>query len=111
VIIDSTFLPFTKSQTMRVHLAPDVAQQAGLPEKAVLKLYDRRWTDDRRYGENSWSPSRESAACARWRAIASGELKDDFEEISRDDWSEAHEEEAYRRLCKVSADAFLAAYR
>ena len=74
-----------------------------IPEEvAVLKLYDRRWVDDRKYDDEPWSPAREEAARARWKAIASGELVDDFDTINPDDYTQSHEEEQYRRICKVS---------
>lgn len=101
VCIDHVFLPFTKSQTLRVDILYPLASELGLPNKAILKLYDRRWIDDRRFDEQPWSPARELAAQARWKAIASGEIEDDFERMSEDDYNELHEEEQYRRLCKV----------
>ena len=50
-----------------------------ISEMAVLKLYDRRWIDDRKFDDEPWSPAREEAARARWKAITSGELVDDFD--------------------------------
>ena len=98
VHIDHVFLPFTKSQTLLVDIP---ASELGFPDKAILKLYDRRWIDDRRFDEEPWSSARESAAQVRWKAIASGQIEDDFDDTSEDDYSELHEEEHYWRLCKV----------
>jgi hypothetical protein len=73
---------------------------------AVLKLYDRRWiqVDNRKFDDEPWSPAREEVARACWKAIASGELVDDFDTLNRDpdDYTPSHEEEQYRRICKVS---------
>ena len=105
VHVEHVFLPFTKSQTMRVRI-PHSSSSAGsisLPEEvAILKLYDRKWIDDREFHETPWSPAREEAARARWKAIASGELVDDFDTLNPDDYTPLHEEEKYRRICKVS---------
>ena len=103
VRIEHVFLPFTKSQTMRVRvLHPSAGRSPDIPEMAVLKLYDRRWIDDRKFDDEPWSPAREEAARARWKAIASGELVDDFDTLNPDDYTQSHEEEQYRRMCKVS---------
>ena len=107
VHVEHVFLPFTKSQTMRVRILHSSSSAGStlpnIPEEvAVLKLYDRRWVDDRKYDDEPWSPAREEAARARWKAIASGELVDDFDTINPDDYTQSHEEEQYRRICKVS---------
>lgn len=101
VRIDHVFLPFTKSQTMRIDMLSPPASELWFTEKLILKLYDRRWIDDRRFDEQPWSPARESAAQARWKAIDSGEIEDDFDRTSEDDYDEHHDEEQYRRLCNV----------
>jgi hypothetical protein len=106
VHVEHVFLPFTKSQTMRIRIPPSSsAGSSTLPDipegVAVLKLYDRRWIDDRKFDDEPWSPAREEAAQARWKAIASGELVDDFDRLNPDDYTPSHEEEQYRRLCKV----------
>jgi hypothetical protein len=67
----------------------------------VLKLYDRRWIDDREFDNQPWSPALEEAAQERWKAIVSGEIMDDFDTLDPDDYSQSHEEEQYRRICKV----------
>lgn len=106
VHVEHVFLPFTKSQTMRVRILHSLAGGSTLtdiPEElAVLKLYDRRWIDDRKFDDEPWSPAREEAARARWKAIASGELVDDFDTLNPDEYTQSHEEEQYRRICKVS---------
>ena len=106
VHVEHVFLPFTKSQTMRVRILHTSATGSTLPdipeELAVLKLYDRRWIDDRKFDDEPWSPAREEAARARWKAIASGDLVDDFDTLNPDDYTQSHEEEQYRRICKVS---------
>ena len=105
VQVEHVFLPFTKSQMMRVRILHSSAAGSTLPdiseELAVLKLYDRRWIDDRKFDDEPWSPAREEAARARWKAIASGELVDDFDMLNPDDYTQSHEEEQYRRICKV----------
>jgi len=100
VQIEHVFLPFTKSETMRIRVLRQPTLD--IPERAILKLYDRKWIDDRKFDDEPWSPKREQAALARWKAIASGELVDDFDEVNPDDYTESHEEEQYRRICKVS---------
>jgi len=103
VQIEHVFLPFTKSETMRIRVLRQFPGPAlDIPEVAILKLYDRKWTDDRRFDDEPWSPKREEGAQARWKAIASGELADDFDGLNPDDYTESHEEEHYRRICKVS---------
>ena len=100
VQIEHVFLPFTKSETMRIRVLRQPTLD--IPERAILKLYDRKWIDDRKFDDEPWSPKREQAALARWKAIASGELVDDFDEVNPDAYTESHEEEQYRRICKVS---------
>ena len=56
------FLPFTKSQVMRIAVPSELHPE--FPANAVLKLYDRCWIDDREH--HPWSPSREAAARAGW---------------------------------------------
>ena len=106
VHVEHVYLPFTKSQTMRVRVLHSSAAGSTLPdlpqETAVLKLYDRRWIDDRKFDDEPWSPAREEVARERWKAIASGELVDDFDTLNPDDYTQSHEEEQYRRICKVS---------
>ena len=107
VQIEHLFLPFTKSETMRIRvLRQSPGPTLDIPEGAILKLYDRKWIDDRKFDDEPWSPKREQAALARWKAIASGELVDDFDELNPDDYTESHEEEQYRRICKVSLIQF-----
>ena len=67
-------------------------------------LYDRRWIDDRKFDDEPWSPALEEAAQERWKAIASGEIIDDFDTLDPDDYTQLHEEEQYRRMCKVKLD-------
>ncbi|KAF8512743.1 hypothetical protein BU17DRAFT_53861, partial [Hysterangium stoloniferum] len=101
VCIEHVFLPFTKSQTTCIRvLRPSPGLTSDIPEVAILKLYDRRWVDDRNFDDELWSPAREEAAQARWKAIASGELVDDFDKLKTEDYTESHEEEQYRRICK-----------
>ena len=106
VHVEHVYLPFTKSQTMRVRVLHSSAAGSALPdlpqEMVVLKLYDRRWIDDRKFDDEPWSPAREEVARERWKAIASGELVDDFDTLNPDDYTQSHEEEQYRRICKVS---------
>jgi hypothetical protein len=103
VRVEHVFLPFTKSQTMRIRiLVPSPGTTSDIPEAAILKLYDRRWIDDRKFDDEPWSPAREEAAQARWKAIGSGELVDDFDTMDPDDYTASHEEEQYRRICKVN---------
>ena len=107
VHFEHVHLPFTKSQTMRVRVLHSSAAAGStvpiLPEEtAVLKLYDRRWIDDRKFNDEPWSPAREEAARMRWKAIASGELVDDYDTLNPDDYTQSHEEEQYQRICKVS---------
>ena len=107
VQVEHVFLPFTKSQTMRVR----ILHSSDSEEIAVLKLYDRIWIDDRKFDDEPWSPAREEAARARWKAIASGELVDDFDTINPDDYTQSHEEEQYRRICKVNLDLIIHGYK
>ena len=105
VRVEQVFDPFTKSQVMRVrvpHLPP--GRTPDIPEVVVLKLYDRRWIDDRKFDDEPWSPALEEAAQERWKAIASGEIIDDFDTLDPDDYTQLHEEEQYRRMCKVKLD-------
>ena len=106
VHVEHVFLPFTKSQSMRVRILHSSSAGSILPdipaEVAVLKLYDRRWIDDRKFDDEPWSLAREEAARARWKAIASGELVDDFDTLNPDDYTLSREEEQYRCICKVS---------
>ncbi|KAF8523710.1 hypothetical protein BU17DRAFT_63648 [Hysterangium stoloniferum] len=111
VHIEHAFLPFTKSQTIRIRvLRPSPGPTSDIPEVAILKLYDRRWVNDRKFDDEPWSPTREEAAQARWRAIASGELVDDFDNLNPDNYTESHEEELYRRICKERFETECEAY-
>lgn len=123
--IDHTFLPFTKSQTLKVHFAPSSAY--GLPRQAILKVFDRRYINDRtprHYEAKPWSREREDAAQARWLQIKSGKVVDDARDImimtgpfagtinrpseegsdEEDDpraSDPAYEEEGFRLMCEV----------
>jgi hypothetical protein len=88
---------------MRITPLPSRSRNAiplDLPPTVVLKLYDRRWINDRTE-EDRWNLDREAAAQKRWKAINSGEMADDFDQVFGDDWDEMHEEEYYRRMAKV----------
>lgn len=76
VTIDHTFLPFTKSQVFRVSLQPknSGANAVSLPSTAVLKLYDRRYINDRK-GEE-WSQDVESSARHAWREKHFDDIED-----------------------------------
>ena len=65
-----------------------------------------RWIDHRRFDDEPWSPALEQAAQERcqWKAIASGEITDDFDALPRNHYTQLHEEERYRRICKVKLD-------
>ncbi|KAF8512748.1 hypothetical protein BU17DRAFT_95979 [Hysterangium stoloniferum] len=104
VHIEHVFLPFTKSQTTCIRVfRPSPGLTSTIPEVAILKLYDRRWIDDRNFDDEPWSPAREEAAQARWKAIASGELLDDFDKLHPDDYTESHEEEQYGSYSRLSS--------
>lgn len=99
VRIDSLFLPFTKSQAMRVTILSGPEDFAA-PNRTILKLYDRRWIDDR--GKRVWTPSREATAREawnekRWAGVQPFNL---FDNQPSDDvqW-----EEYFRYLMKVCA--------
>lgn len=99
VHVTSVFAPFTKSQVMRITFPSELG--SGFPENAVLKLYDRRYIDDRR--EQVWSPSREIAARAAWREkrwdgveIIEGDFSHDWDEFDETKW-----EEFFRQLMQV----------
>jgi hypothetical protein len=62
--------------------------EVGFLDKVILKLYDERCIDDRRFDTQPWWPARESAAQARWKAIASGQIVDDFDVTSEDNYTE-----------------------
>lgn len=97
VNVTSCFLPFTKSQVMRITI-PSAHDGSDLPIKAVLKLYDRRCIDDRE--ERLWSPSREVIARAAWRDkkwIGKTEPYD-LAVMGEDEW-----EEYFRELAQVIA--------
>ncbi|KAF8804123.1 hypothetical protein BYT27DRAFT_6709699 [Phlegmacium glaucopus] len=112
VHVDHVFLPFTKSQAMRIRVfRPSPDSTSDMPEVAVLKLYDRRWIDDRKFDDQPWSPAREEAAQMRWTATASGDLVDDFDTLSSDDYTPSHEEEQHRRTCKLRFETEREAYR
>src|SRR6266571_4074514 len=68
VQIEHVFLSFTKSETMRIRVLRQSPPTLDIPEVAILKLYDRKWIDDRRFDDEPWSPNREQAALARWKA-------------------------------------------
>jgi hypothetical protein len=105
VRVEQVFDPFTKSQAMCVRvLNSPSGRTLDIPKVVVLKLYDRRWIDDRKFDDEPWSPALEEAAQERWKAIASGEIMDDFDTLDRNDYTQLHEEEQYRRICKVKLD-------
>lgn len=66
------FRPFMKSQVMQISFPPKIGPE--FPQCAVLKLYDRRWVDDRR--KNTWSPSCEASARLAWKNNRWGNAKD-----------------------------------
>ena len=51
-------------------------------------------------------PALEEAAQECWKAIASGEIIDDFDMLDPYDYTQSHEEawEQYQRICKVKLD-------
>jgi hypothetical protein len=105
VRVEQVLDPFTKSQAMRVRvLNSPSGRTLDIPKVVVLKLYDRRWIDDRKFDDEPWSPALEEAAQERWKAIASGEIMDDFDTLDPNDYTQLHEEEQYRRICKVKLD-------
>ena len=89
--VTKVFLPFTKSQVMRITLPAEPGSKFKFPQNAVLKLYDRRWIDDRR--DHPWSPSRETAAQAAWSEKRWGveTLDDDDSEFYYGDDSDSSE--------------------
>lgn len=107
VTIDYAFLPFTKSQVFRVSLPGEqlgaTAGFAPSPSAAILKLYDRRYIDDRKGKE--WSKELEACARRSWREKRFDDIEDmdsfyrygcDFEE---DD--DAEIEDYFRWLVQV----------
>jgi hypothetical protein len=106
VRVEQVFDRFTKSQAMRVRvLHSPLGRTPDIPKLVVLKLYDRRWIDDRKFDDDPWSPALEEAAQERWKAIAFGEIMDDFDTLDPNDYTQLHEEEQYyRRICKVKLD-------
>ncbi|KAF8523785.1 hypothetical protein BU17DRAFT_85671 [Hysterangium stoloniferum] len=52
----------------------------------------------------------EKAAQACWKAIASGELVDDFDKLNPNDYTELHEEELYWCICKERFETECEAY-
>jgi len=84
---------------MRVTIPPETSSV--FPENAVLKLYDRRWTDDR---ENEpWSPAREAAARVAWSEKRWVNMETLDYDCTDDDpeWEEPQWEEYYRRVAEV----------
>lgn len=77
-----------------------------IPKVVVLKLYDRRWIDDREFDAEPWSPALEEAAQERWKAIASGGIMDDFDTLDRNGYTQLHKEEQYRRMRCCDARLF-----
>ena len=67
-------------------------------------MYDCRWIDDRNFDDEPWSPALEEAAQEHWKAIASGEIMDDFDTLDPDDYTQLHKEEQYWCICKVKLD-------
>ncbi|KAF8299256.1 hypothetical protein DL93DRAFT_2091220 [Clavulina sp. PMI_390] len=77
IVVDQPFLPYTKGQAMRISIPSTnlslPAHISTLPPRAVLKLYDRRWIDDRRSPsrwsnvDERWTPEREAFARRAWR--------------------------------------------
>lgn len=113
--VEDVFLPFTKSQTMRIQTLPSSPHTLAfpalsIPSSAILKVYDRRWIDDRDSNNAAWSPSREAAARERWKGIACGDRVDDYDTVEDNDFNEAYEEEEYRRLCVVGLSTFVHKY-
>lgn len=99
--IDSLFLPFTKSQVMRATLHPVPGE--GYPKNCVIKLYDRRFVDDRRKLQQLWSPSREAVARASWsekRGWAQENLLK-LEDEDRNGFDDAQWEEYFRQKVQV----------
>jgi len=98
VCVTTVFHPFTKSQVMRVTI-PSQPSSSAFPTNAVLKLYDRRWIDDRK--KQPWSPAREAIARAAW----SEKKRDDVENLddsrAGDPKEPAEWEEHYRRMAGV----------
>lgn len=70
VLVKHVFTPFTKAQVMLVDIL-DFGTLKGLdadvPATLVLKLYDRRWIDDRDAdGSELWIPEHESLFQKHW---------------------------------------------
>lgn len=86
--ITHAFLPFTKSQAMRISLPSDAPPE--LPPNAVLKLYDRRWIDDRH--RDPWSMEHETIARAAWNETQTGTLDPLAEEFSDDSDDEFYDQ-------------------
>lgn len=71
--------PFTKSQGMQVALTSK-PEDASLPSTAFLKLYDRRYIDERtgRVEQLCWNPNRELQAQRTARLIRKRYVRDDL---------------------------------
>lgn len=88
VVIEKVFAPFTKGQAMVVRptdVGTDtdvlVISSSGerLPTTMILKLYDRRWIDDREPDEEDpipGTPASEDALQEHRRKIESGEVEE-----------------------------------
>lgn len=122
VDITSLCVPFTKSQVMRIAIPPETG--SGLPLKAILKLYDRQYIDDR--DKDLWSLTSEAAVRSarrekRWGEFPLDPLDEPEEEEEElpgytdedgifhftgptvDNRDEAEKEEEYLKYCMISS--------
>src|SRR5215471_8463419 len=79
--------PFTKSQTLKVAiLAKSSTIEDEIPPIAILKLYDRRYLDDRAPGRRRpWNREREDAAQNIALKIEAGVNNPDYQGLSEDE--------------------------
>lgn len=97
VRIEHVFLPLRKSQVLVVSVVP--ADHHTLPQFAILKFYDRRWTSDRR--RRQWDFTREREARAYWEAFGNGMAGMLDFKIPKELWSVVHWEEVFRQAAEV----------